>query len=120
MESLLKYLCEALRLRQEKSGAVSGDEEFIFKPDAEFAWNVYSRFIAERVPFADDQLVAADEVIPFVPIHSDPVSHAVREEFVVRAESARRNDFARRRIDILRLHTGLCGNERGVLRMSDD
>src|ERR1043166_6351073 len=77
-----EYRFEALRLRKEKLCPVPGNEHFVFKTDSELSEDVDPGFVAVHVPRCFGTLVPVDEIIPFVPVHPDPVSEPVREVLV--------------------------------------
>ena len=57
----------------------------ILEPHAKLSSNIDAGLIAERHAGRQLGRVPADQVGPLVPIHADAVSHAMREELVVRA-----------------------------------
>src|SRR6266478_4912019 len=107
-------------LRREQLGAAFGNVHVIFKTHAEFARHVDSRLVAESHVACEQCGVAAHQVGPFVDVHSDSVSQAVSEEFVVWPIARVTDHLPRRRIHRLTFHAGSGRLQRGSLSTMHD
>src|SRR5262245_1591399 len=94
------------RLTGQQLGATLANDHYVFEPYSKFAGYVNSRLIAERHTRFELRLVSANEVCPFVTVHSYPVSNSVSEVLVIRAEARIHNHLARSRVDVLASHAG--------------
>src|SRR5712692_298661 len=104
----------------EQLGPALGDVHVVFEPHPELAANIDAGLIAERHMRCQGQLVAANQVRPFVALHSHPVADTMREELVPRPITGANNHLARRPIDLLARHAGPRRPQRNALSLVND
>src|ERR1700733_9938080 len=74
---------EAGTLRSEHFASVFRDVPVVFEADAEFAGDIDAGFVGEAHAGGERSGVAADEIGPFVAVHTDAVAEAGGEGFGV-------------------------------------
>src|SRR6185295_820177 len=115
---VLKRLINRLALLGEKLWTVFGDVQTVLEPDTKLTIDHDGWLVAKTHPRLNRRLIPANEVRPFVTIHSNPMTSSMREtgHFVIRPEACVNNYFSRRCVYNFAGRTDFGSSKPGILR----
>lgn len=86
---------EGRALRSEKLRPAFGDVHVVLEADPKFAAQIDTGLVAEGHVWLQWESVAANQIRPFVAIHTDSMTDAMGEVRVIRAVAGSSDNFAR-------------------------
>src|SRR5712671_4692149 len=107
-------------LRREQLRAILRDVHIIFQPHTELAPDIYTRLVAGSHVGLKLLRIPANQIRPFMPIHTHAVSKPMREIFVIGTITCVADYFAGGRVDRSTLRARFCRRECATLRTMDD